>query len=204
MISRKAGALVAPPTSTTIAAHSARPASVMVRRQLRPERSDMAVVAETEDAEIEGLGGRANGPGGLVGGRGFDRRQFDRPSETAGGGNTERIEHAAGGMAEVGVIGRKRHAALVAHVPVDAGEGLGRERAGADHPGVEGLRGGTAAEADGGRSAGREGVDAAGELGEGFFAGEDLDRAGGSGEGRHGGEDRGPEHTRTRGLKGQG
>ena len=73
-------------------------------RALRPERSDMAVVAETEDAQIEGLGGRAGGPGGLVGGRGFDRRQLHRPSETARGGHAERIEHAAGGVTEVGVI----------------------------------------------------------------------------------------------------
>jgi len=33
---------------------------------------------------------------------------------------------------------------------------------------------------------GGEGVDAAGELGEGFLAGEDLDRAGGSDEGGQG------------------
>ena len=79
-------------------------------------------------------------------------------------------------MTEVRVIGRERDAAFIAHVPVDPDEGFGRKGARADHPGIEGLGRGAAAEADGGRAAGGEGVDATGQFGEGFFTGEDLDR----------------------------
>ena len=56
------------------------------QRALRPERSDMTVVAEAEDAEVEGLGGRTLGPAGLIGGRGLDRGELDGPREAAGGG----------------------------------------------------------------------------------------------------------------------
>ena len=36
----------------------------------------MTVVAEAEDAEVKGLGGRTLGPGGLIGGCGFDWGEF--------------------------------------------------------------------------------------------------------------------------------
>ena len=51
------------------------------QRALRPKGRDVAVVAQAEDAEVEGLGRRALRPSGLVGGRGGGGRELDRPGE---------------------------------------------------------------------------------------------------------------------------
>ena len=154
----------------------------------------MAVVAESEDAQVERLGRGTSGPGSLVGGRGVSWGELDGPREATGGRDAQSIKHAADGVSEVGVIGSERHATLVAHVPVDAVDGFGREGAGADHPGIESLGRRTTAKAYGSRATGSEVVDPASELREGFLAGQHADRTGGSGDIGHGSEDNGVEY----------